>query len=95
MLAFFVGAGALAVVAGLTDTSGGDATSAAVETAFDRGFGAGEREAEANAEQEAQFRSVVAAAESEGPDAGFGKDWPSQPRGRFPSSRSRQGKMQL
>lgn len=66
VLAFVVGAGALAAVAGLTDTFGGDATPAAVEAAFERGFAAGEREAEASAEQEAQLRSVVAAAESEG-----------------------------
>ena len=66
MLGFVVGVGTMAAVAGLSDAFGGDATPAAIETAFDQGFTAGEREAQASAQAVAQRASVVAAAESVG-----------------------------
>lgn len=71
VLAFVVGAGALAAVAGLSDTFGGDATPAALETAFERGFTAGEREAATAAEQDAQFAATLAAADSAGYSRGL------------------------
>ena len=71
VLAFVMGVGALAAVAALSDAFGGDATPAALETAFDRGFTAGEREAATAAEQDAQFAATVAAADSAGYSRGL------------------------